>query len=363
MKSLLNKLLPAFICLTFLVSACKRVPLDSIQDTSIDKVSVLCEEQVLKYEYPGLAVVIYKEGRPILKRGFGYADLDQKRTIDPHGSLFRIGSISKTITGTVLCKMADRADIDLDKPIGHYLSDIPEDKRSLTLRQLAGHTAGIRHYHGLEFMSNVSYTDVFEPLKVFIQDTLLFEPGTKYSYTTYGWTLISAVMARVSGRPFLDLVKEEVLSPLALDMLKPDIKDSISYNRVSFYMKYDEKMIPTPSIDQSNKWAGGGYIATPDELARLGQAISKPGLLSKSALALCTATQFLPDGSSLNYGIGYASGIDEKGRYWYGHSGGSVGGTSMMLIYPQQELVVVTLVNQSGANMDKLAWKIADLLL
>jgi CubicO group peptidase (beta-lactamase class C family) len=69
------------------------------------------------------------------------------------------------------------------------------------------------------------------------------------------------------------------------------------------------------------------------------------------------------DGTATNYGIGFATGQDDAGRAWCGHAGGSVGGTSMLLIYPEHDLVVVTLVNLSGAEMDRLAWRIADVLL
>ncbi len=294
-----------------------------------------------------------------MNRAYGYANIATQKTIDPASSLFRIGSISKTLTASVVCQLADRKLIDLDAPIKQYLPDIPDDKAQLTLRQLAGHLAGIRHYYGLEFLSNVSYTSIEEPMEVFIRDSLLFVPTTKYSYSTYGWTLISAIIEKATGKAFLALMDDELLTPAKLKNLRADIVDSLNYPRVSFYIEEGNKLVPGPVINQSNKWAGGGYLGTAEEVAKFGVIHSRPGFLTKSALETCTSSQHLADGTKTNYGIGFSSGIDDQSRYWYGHSGGSVGGTSMLLIYPEEELVVVTLVNKSAAKMDNLAWKIA----
>ncbi len=211
-------------------------------------------------------------------------------------------------------------------------------------------------------MSNIRYENPKAALEVFIHDDLLFDPGTKYSYTTYGWTLLSAVMSEAVDQEFLSIIREEVAKPLALADLKPDHPDSIHYDRVRFYEWYKGNAIESPDVDNSNKWAGGGFLCTADDLARFGTAMASPGFLKKKTLEEFTTPQKLPDGESTHYGIGVGIGTDSEGRLWYGHSGGSVGGTSMMLIYPDEKLVVVTQVNMGRAEMDKLAWKIAQVV-
>jgi CubicO group peptidase (beta-lactamase class C family) len=243
------------------------------------------------------------------------------------------------------------------------MDSLPPDKDSLTLREIGGHLAGIRHYRGFEFMSNLRYADVISPLDVFIHDTLLCAPGEKYNYSTYGWTLVSAVMQEAVDEPFLDIIRDQVSKPLDLEDLKADNNDSTRYNRPVYYHRSDGKLVPTPVVDNSNKWAGGGLLCSAEDLVHYGLAHTRGRYVSEKNLTPFITSQQTLDGTPTNYGIGFATGRDDAGRMWCGHSGGSVGGTSMLLIYPEHDLVVVTLVNLSGAEMDRLAWRIADVLL
>jgi serine beta-lactamase-like protein LACTB, mitochondrial len=313
--------------------------------------------------YPGLAIAVASGKRSLWHKGYGYADLQLDIPVDAGDHLFRIGSISKTITAAALGRLSQRGEIDLDQPIEKYYKECPPDKGLITLRQLGGHLAGIRHYRGIEFLSNIPYRNVIDPLEVFIHDTLLSDPGRLFNYSTYGWTLISAVMEKASKEPFTSLIRREVNIPLGLMDLKPDYKDSTHFHRVSFYEWRDSMHLPSPEVDNSNKWAGGGFLCSAEEVAKFGHAHLSPGYLSKAKLEEFTQSQVDGEGKETGYGIGYNDRNDKEGRSWIGHSGGSVGGTSMLLIYPEEKLVVVTLVNLSGAQMDDLAFRIADIIL
>jgi len=233
----------------------------------------------------------------------------------------------------------------------------------LTLRQIGGHLAGIRHYLGLEFFSDLHYDDVFAPLEVFIHDTLHFAAGTKYEYSTYDWSLISAVMEKATGTHFLDIINQQVVKALILSDLKADQKDSVQYQRVGFYDYRDSLFVISPVVDVSNKWAGGGFLCTADDLARLSLALADTFFLHAVTRDQFTNSQKTNDGSLTYYGIGKGCGKDQKGRPWFGHSGGSIGGTSMLRIFPEQDLAVVTLINLTGADMDGVASKIAEIIL
>lgn len=329
----------------------------------VSKIDSICNLQMENGHFPGIGVAVASGNRHIWTKGYGYADLEQKKAIDPQNHLFRIGSISKSVTAAALAREYERGRINLDIPISTYYPDCPADKGNLTLRQTAGHLAGIRHYRGLEFLSNIHYTNVTEPLEVFIHDTLLYEPGEKFSYSTYGWTLVSAVMEKAIDIPFVDIVAQEVSEPLYLADLKPDQKDSTAYHRVTFYEYQDSMHQVSPVVDISNKWAGGGYLCSPEDLARFGYALAEPGYLKKSTIDLFTTSQTTNDGKPTSNGIGFFNGTDDDGRKWFGHSGGSVGGTSKLMVFPEQDLVVVTLINLSGADTDDLAMRIAEVIL
>jgi len=313
--------------------------------------------------FPGLAIAIASGKQNLWSKGFGYSNLESKTPIDPENHLFRIGSISKTITAAALARMKERGEINLDVPINTYYQECPPDKAMITLRQLGGHLAGIRHYRGDEFFSNVPYASVTAPLEVFIHDTLLCQPGQKFNYSTYGWTLISVIMEKAAKQSFTSLIQKEVSEPLGLVDLKPDNKDSIRYQRVTFYDYRDSIHYVSPQVDNSNKWAGGGFLCSAEDVAKFGHAHLSPGYLKKKTQDEFTTSQVDGEGKETQYGIGYNDSKDQKDRSWIGHAGGSVGGTSMLLIYPEEDLVVVTLVNQSGAQMDGLAAGIAAILL
>lgn len=354
------------VALLLFLSSCgtsKKFTSLALGEHAIHLIDSICMENVQNEHYPGLAISVINHESGQWSRGYGWCDVDLKQAINPANHLFRIGSISKTITAAALGRLSEKQKIDLDASIVKYYPAIPEDKKNITTRQLGGHTAGIRHYKGIEFLSNLHYETVPEALEVFIDDELLFAPGTQYAYTTYGWTLISAVMEGAVDKSILKIIDEEVRTPLRIPDLKPDHIDSIQFNRVQFYEYQAGKIIDSPDADLSNKWSGGGYLCSAEDLARFGFALTGPGYLEEETLKEFTTSQLLPDGSRTNYGIGFRSGIDDDGRNWYGHAGGSVGGTSMLLIYPDEDLVVVTLVNLGSANMDELAWKIAKVIL
>lgn len=331
-------------------------------DQTVHILDSICMEVLYQEKYPGLAIAVVHGGKKLWSKGYGYADLELKQAVDPSGHLFRIGSVSKSMTASALARLTEKGSIDLDVPIENYYRECPDDKKEITLRQLGGHIAGIRHYKGAEFLSNIHYDHVRDALEVFIHDDLLFKPGTDYYYTTYGWTLISAVMEDAVDKSFLKILDEEVKHPLQLKDLKADHIDSIHFKRVQFYELLQGNHIVSPKVDNSNKWAGGGLLCSAEDLAKYGFAHVAEGYLQKATLKEFTTSQFLANGEKTEYGIGFRLGSDESGKPWYGHSGGAVGGTSMLLIYPSEKLVIVTLVNLSGAKMNDLAWKIADVI-
>jgi len=328
----------------------------------VNSIDSLCLLNLDRGHYPGLAIAVAEKGKRIWSKGYGYANLETKRPVDATDDLFRIGSISKTITASALARLTEKGSLTLGDPISNYYQACPADKRSITLRQLGGHKAGIRHYNGIEFLSNIHFTTVADALEVFIHDTLLFAPEMDYSYSTYGWTLISKVMEDAVGKPFLEIIQEEVRTPLQLTGLKPDYMDSTHFHRVQFYEFQMNHHIISPHVNLSNKWAGGGMLCSAKDLAKFGFALTGPGYLKSKTLKEFTTSQSLPNGEMTNYGIGIRNGKDDDGKAWYGHSGGSVGGTSMLLIYPEEDLTIVTLVNLSGAALDDLAMKIATIM-
>ena len=304
------------------------------------------------HRIPGAAIAASVNGRTIWSEGFGFADLEQHVPVHPERTRFRIASISKPLTSTGLARLIEQGKIHPDSSIAHYLPWFPKKKYRPTVRQVAGHTGGIRHYRGMENFSQTRYPDVRSGVKIFEDDSLLYKPGTAYVYSSYGYNLLSAVMESASGKPYLRFMDEEVLRPLGMSWTTADRLDSIIPFRGRYYERDGR---PSPPVDNSYKWAGGGYLSTAADLIRFGNGYLQTSLLKDVTIGELTVSQKLMNGQETGYGMGWATGRDKAGRPTYGHSGGAVGGTSQLLIHPQAGVVLVILTNASGAPISQLS--------
>src|SRR3989441_12200340 len=152
--------------------------------------TLVCER--LATRIPGVQVAVAVNGKLVWSEGFGDADAERKKPVTRE-TQFRIGSVSKPLTATAVALLYEQGKVDLDAPVQRYVPSFPDKGYPITTRQLAGHLAGIRHYRGDEFVLNRRFGSVGEGLTIFQDDSLLFPPGTRFSYSSYGWNLISAV--------------------------------------------------------------------------------------------------------------------------------------------------------------------------
>jgi CubicO group peptidase (beta-lactamase class C family) len=313
---------------------------------------------------PGLGVAVLVDGRIVWADGFGFADLEQRVAMWPHTKM-RIGSVSKPITATALGQLYEQKKLDLDAPVQKYVPSFPNKKHPITTRQVAGHLSGIRHYEDrmdAEVFNTRHYPTVLEGLSMFEDDPLLFEPGAKYHYSSHGWNLLSAVVEGISGQDFLGYMQANVFDPAGMRHTIADLNARIIANRARFYVRDEQGgWRNAPYVDNSYKWAGGGFLSTPEDLVRFGWAIIGGQLMKPETVTLFTTSQRTNDGKETGYGIGWDVSTDRKGRRTIGHGGGSVGGASGLLIYPAERVVVAMIVNTDGIpNRDELMQRVAD---
>ncbi len=330
---------------------------------AVARADTLMQRFISHSDIPGAAVTVAIGDSIVWSRGYGYADLEQQVPVDPARTKFRIGSISKPITAAALGVLYDRGEVDLDAPVQNYVSFFPEKRAPVTLRRLAGHLAGIRHYRDDEFMSSKRYATVADGIALFAADTLLFAPGERYAYSSYGWNLISAAVEGAAGTPFLTFLEKNVLHPLEMHHTRADFTDSLIAFRARFYSKTEAgKIINAPYVDNSYKWAGGGLLSTTEDLVRFGAAHLSAGLLGDTTLALWTTSQRTAGGKRTGYGMGWALEKDATGARAFGHRGGSVGGVTQLLIYPETQVVVAILTNSDRVDYGDTHFRIAHLL-
>ncbi len=313
-------------------------------------------------QIPGMAISVMRDGRFLWSGGFGHADLEQDVHVDPGTTKFRIGSISKSLTAVGLAKLVADGKIYLDSSIYFYLPDFPKKKWRPTVRQVASHTGGIRHYNGDEFQMNRRFSSVTEGLSIFEDDSLMCRPGTEYNYSTYGYNLLGAIIEKTSGESFVPWMNKNVIEPMDLQQTVPDFYDSLIPSRAQPYERTSTGWINSPTVDNSYKWAGGGYLSTSEDLVRFGQAVLTHRVISEEALNEFIQPYRLSNGELTAYGLGWSLRT-EDGRKTFGHSGGSVGGTSRLILYPEEGLIVSVVTNLSSADLGDFPFDIADLFL
>ncbi len=315
---------------------------------------------------PGLSGAVAIDGKIAWTDGFGYANL-QHRVPATDSTRYRIASISKPIAAIVALMLAEDGTLDLDAPIRSYLPLFPKKRDTITTRQLLSHTAGIRHYRDDEFLSDVRYESRLGPVSIFADDSLLFEPGTDYSYSTFGYTLASAVMEAAADSTFLELLEARLTDPLGLKTLVPEKTEKVIPNEASFYLVEtsdgDTTVVNAPFVDNSNKWTGGGLLATPKDVVRLVPALLDGTVLQPSSLDEMFAPQASIEDESHHYGLGWFVGKDDQDRRRIWHTGGAMGGSGVVLFYPERELVIATLANASDVPHLDLAEEMARVLL
>ncbi len=302
---------------------------------------------------PGLSIAIARDGQAIWSEGFGVANRETGAVVS-RDTRFRLGSVSKLVTATAVGRLVQEGRLDLDAPVQTYVADFPQKSHPITARQLAGHLAGIRHYQAGDYAPNhnidrLHFDSVREGLSIFEHDALRHQPGTRYAYSTFGYSLLSAVVEGASDRPFLDYLDDAIFRPLNMtgaagDDPKADIPERTAFYQLNTNPTPDE----APFVDPSYKWGGGGLVATADDLVRLGAGYLDPAFLDAATVEMMMTSQSTSDGVSTGVGIGWRVGADPWGRRIWHHAGSMSGCRAVLLVYPEEKVVIAMLSNLSS---------------
>jgi len=325
-----------------------------------------------------LSIAVMRGNDLLWAEAFGKADLELDVAATP-AHRFRLGSVSKIFASTLAAELSARKVVDLDAPIARYMPELPEQHRATTLRQLLTHRGGIRHYtekdESLEAPGPIDrrlYRNNADILAVFINDPLVAKPGERVSYSTFGYTLASVVLESAAQLPFLELMQRDIALPLGLATLSGDAPMTLVPQRVSGYEPGDNVRRRFPAfqgkwgnIPQNNpayKWAGGGLLASPTDVARFGAAHLAPGRLSKAALDTLFTVYTERNDRSPPLGLGWRIDEDPSKRLRWHHAGGQDGARASLVVYPREKLSIAfaTNVTQTPGDVNGPSAKLAD---
>ena len=315
----------------------------------------LFDDYLSKYienkKVPSISAGVLKDGKIQWLGVKGIADIEDNDPVNIH-SLFRIASITKPITAVAVLQLWEKGLIDLDKDVRVYLPDFPEKKWKFTTRQLLNHTAGIRSYKDGEFHNKKYYSSVAEAVKVFEYDSLIYEPGTKYEYTSLGYSLLGLIIEKISKLSYEKYLIKNIFEPSGMKYTILDKQQEIVPNRVKGYEKnFERKIKNAPLADLSIKSAGGGLLSTAEDILLFAKSLLEGKLIKHSTFNSIIKQTKLKNGNLVDYGLGFALGMEKDSLKTISHTGGGTGFTTMLLIEPENKLAAVHLLNISDRNL------------
>jgi serine beta-lactamase-like protein LACTB, mitochondrial len=321
---------------------------------------------------PGVAVAVVANGQEAWSEGFGMADLENNVPATPQ-TLFRLASVSKPITAIAAMQLWERHQLDLDGPVQKYCPAFPQKEYPISTRQVLGHLGGIRHYHSesdddIEVNNTKHFDDpIAGGLQFFAKDPLVAKPGTKFNYSTHGFTLVGCAIEGASSRKYIDFVRDNVFGPAGMTHTRWDDRVAIIPYRTRFYTKSKSEDVQNAGfLDASYKIPGGGWLSSADDMAKFEIAVLSDRLVARPTRDMMwTAQSPAPEGSEKDhsgYGLGWGVGITD-GVTYYAHSGGQQGTTTFIMLVPARNAGIVVLVNMDEVNAPALGADVMKILL
>lgn len=315
----------------------------------------IISQEMSRQSIPGLSVAVGIGNDVVFTAGYGMSDLENFVPAKAH-TQYRTGSIAKPVTAVAVMQLVEAGKLELDAQIQRYVTGFPQKQWPITIRQLLGHLGGIRHYSdAAETNITRHYPELAPALKLFQNDALVAEPGTRYHYTTYGYVLLGVAVEQATGMRYMDYARQRILRPAGMDRTRDDHVYSIIPNRARGYVKASNGNLQNCSLaDTSYKIPGGGLISTAEDIARFGIAVKTASLCKPSSVDAMFTAQKLKDGKSTGYGLGWAMGSLE-GKRTIRHTGGQQGVSTILSMLPREGFTVAIMTNLEKAELAALS--------
>jgi D-alanyl-D-alanine carboxypeptidase len=313
-----------------------------------------------KENYLSGVILIAKNGKPIYKEAFGFANLPDS-IHNKTNTKFNLASMNKMFTGMAVMQLVEAGKISLQDKLGKYLIDYPNKAvaDSVTIHQLLTHTSGMGNFwEEYDKLAKEKFKTVTDYLPLFVNQKLSFTPGSDFLYSNSGYMVLGLLIEKITGKNYFDFVKENIYKPAKMMNTDAYELDEAISNLATGY---------TMSLEKPGQWknnifsnvtkgtpAGGGY-STADDLLKFANALQNNILLSKESATLYTS-------GKVKYREGmYSYGFEENtinGHRVIGHTGGHDGIASELMIFPDLGYTVVILTNGEVENY----WEVSNLI-
>jgi CubicO group peptidase (beta-lactamase class C family) len=309
---------------------------------------------------PGAAVLVAKDGKVLLRKGYGMASLELGVPIQPD-MVFELGSITKQFTAAAILMLQEGGKLSVQDEITKYLPDYPTHGQKITIDHLLTHVSGIPSYTGLpEWRPRVREDLTPQQLiDLFKDKPLEFNPGEKWAYNNSAYVLLGAVIEKVSGKSYEDFVEQEIFVPAGMKRSYYGHQNEVVAGRVTGYDKEEAGYKVAEYLSLTQPYAAGSLMSTVDDLVLWVEALSSGKLLKKESLERMGTPAKLASGQSTKYAYGLGIG-EEGGTRIVEHGGGIFGFSTDLLHAPDQRLLVVILSNNPGLELSpgSLAYRV-----
>ena len=352
------------------------VPLKAFADSPTDEVDTYIPRQMEQHHVPGISVGILKDGKVLLAKGYGFAnvELSVPATAD---TVYGLLSVSKQFTAAAVMLLADDGKLSLDDKIGKYLVDAPIAWNDVSIRHLLSNTSGIPDYKDVKgffqhIRDDATPDELIEPLK---SQPLQFAPGARSRYSNANYYLLGMIVEKLSGQSLGRFLVDHIFQPLGMTASRVNDLTDVIPNRASGYQWIGENVDRPPPIvtgyhgrknvlqnaiyiSPSRLWAAGAVVSTVDDLIKWEQSLLAGRLLKKKTSEEMMRPFKLSTGEETEYGYGNELGVI-KAHHFAGHQGSGVAFNSTLLRLVDDRITVIVLCNQTSAPSLPIAMHIA----
>jgi CubicO group peptidase (beta-lactamase class C family) len=343
-------------------------------------------EKLVRADEPGVAVLVRQDGKTVFERGYGVRDLRSRERIDP-GTGFRLASLTKQLTATAVTLLVRDGKLRYEDTLADLFPAFPAYGNGITVRHLLTHTSGLPDYEDLMAAAEKGRAPIWTADRQIHDDEVLallrgetkgrFAPGTSWAYSNSGYVVLGLVVARVSGKPFGDFLRQRIFAPL-------EMEDTLAYEkgrnevrrRAYGHTRDGDGFREADQSPTSATLGDGGVYSSVEDLAKWDEALRVSELLSPARMKPALTPVKLADGSATHWPPGEKSGdnldpgqpvsygfgwlLDPwRGRPRMWHHGETTGFHTVIERFPDDGLTIVILANRDDLDVKALALEVA----
>lgn len=335
--------------LTF-ADASRAAPSTVVVDGDVARQIDALLTDTFKPDEPGAAVIVVKDGKTLLRKGYGMADVEKKVAIQP-GDVFRIGSMTKQFTAVAILMLEEEGKLSVKDEITKFIPDYPTRGKKITVEHLLTHTSGIKSYTNMPTFRTIINKDM-KPLEVvdfFKNEPMEFDPGERYAYNNSGYFLLGVIIEKVTGMSYAEFVAKRIFAPLGMEHTAFEGFERNGVKRIGGYGFGRNGYAPAAPMSMTQPYAAGSLVSTVDDLAKWDAAITAGKLLKPENWKRAFTPYVLNNGKPIDYGYGWQI-RKFQGEELIEHGGAINGFHSQGMRLPASRAYVAVLTNRIGTR-------------